>query len=351
MGPRPAALAALAAALALPAAACTTFCALGPGGPVFGRNYDYRFGDGLVLVNPRGVAKSSLLERAGARWTARHGSLTFNQFGKDSPAGGINEAGLVVELMMLEETEYPPADSRPALGALEWIQYALDNSASVDEALRGAKRVRIGTRAPLHFLLADRTGDAAAVEFLGGRMVVHRGGDLPLRALANEPYERAREHFEGGRRPPPALPGPYARSLERFATAARLAGELEREPAVDAVRRSFEILDAVAQPGFTQWQVVYDLARGRVHYRTASNREPRVIELARLDFGCASGGAMIDVDTGRGDVTAGLMPYAPEANERLMLASFAKSPEFRQPPAQVRADAGRVEERRCAATG
>ncbi len=64
---------------ALPAAACTTFCLKDASGLVFGRNYDYDFGDAMVLVNPRGVAKTSLLDGNPARWVSQFGSVTFNQ--------------------------------------------------------------------------------------------------------------------------------------------------------------------------------------------------------------------------------------------------------------------------------
>ena len=39
---------------------------------------------------------------------------------------GINEKGLMVSQMWLDETKYPPADTRPVIGILEWIQYNLD---------------------------------------------------------------------------------------------------------------------------------------------------------------------------------------------------------------------------------
>ena len=346
--------AALALALglaALPAAACTTFCVRGVEGALFGRNYDYAFGDGLVLVNPRGVEKVSLLERNPARWVSRHGSVTFTQYGKDSPVGGINERGLVVEVMELEDTKYPPPDSRPVVGALEWIQYELDTAGSVEEAIAAAKRVRIGTIAPIHFLLADKSGDAAAIEFINGRMVVRRGDTLPDRVLANSPYEDsldyAKKALPEGAPLPRGLPG----SLERFARAARRVRALESDTGADRVERSFAILDEVAQPGHTQWQIVYDMQRATLHYRTTANRERRTLALAGLDFACKSAGAMLDVDAGRGNVSAALLPYAPEANERLMLASFSKSPHYNMPAAAIHAEAAQVESRRCVATG
>jgi penicillin V acylase-like amidase (Ntn superfamily) len=338
--------------------ACTTFCVRGPDGLVFGRNYDYFFGEALVLVNPRGVEKVSLMERAPARWTSKYGSVTFSMFGKDNPAGGVNERGLVIEVMELEDTRYPEPDSRPALRALEWIQYGLDNYASVEEALAGAKRVRIAQRAPVHFLLADRGGDTAAVEFLSGRMMIRRGDGLPDRALSNSPYDDSREYAASQPSPPPSpkgeggLPRGQLGSLERFTRAARAVKAFEASGTGSAVERSFEILDEVAQQGHTQWQVVYDLARATIHFRTTNNRERRSIDYARLDYTCRASGAMLDVDTGRGDVTAAFMPYAPEANERLMLATFARSPHFSMPPQVVRAEAAQLEStRRCVAAG
>src|SRR3712207_5256230 len=95
----------LAVLLALPArgSACTTFCLRAGDGVVFGKNYDFSIGYGMVVTNKRGVAKTALLETDDrpARWVSRYGSITFNQFGRESPSGGMNEAGLVVELMWL----------------------------------------------------------------------------------------------------------------------------------------------------------------------------------------------------------------------------------------------------------
>jgi penicillin V acylase-like amidase (Ntn superfamily) len=345
------AMLAVAVAFASPAAACTTFCVRGSDGMVFGRNYDYPFGDGLVLVNPRSVAKTSLIEHNPARWVSRYGNVTFNQYGKDSPMGGINEKGLVVEVMQLDESRFPAVDSRPAMGSLEWIQRLLDTSASVEEALQAAKKVRIGFQGSVHFLLADRGGDSATVEFLNGRMVIRRGDTLPDRVLANSSYDDSNAYLKKAQPEGSPLPRGLEGSLERFARASRMVRALEGDAKADRIGRSFEILDRVAQPGHTQWQIVYDLPRAAIHYRTTANRERRSIELAGLDFRCKSAGSMLDVDTGRGDVTAALMPYAPEANERLMLVVFAKTPDFHVAPQAVRAEAAQVESRRCVAAG
>jgi len=88
--------------------ACTTFCLFNGKDLIFGRNYDFPIGYGHVVINKRGVVKSAMADAGeqAAQWTSKYGSLTFNQFGRDNPMGGMNEAGLIVELMQLDAT-YP----------------------------------------------------------------------------------------------------------------------------------------------------------------------------------------------------------------------------------------------------
>src|ERR1051325_3247109 len=181
--------------IALPARPCSTFCLARGGEAVFGRNYDFEIGNGFVMTNMRGAQKRSYLGTTS--WTARYGSVTFNQFGKGFPMDGMNEAGLVVALMWLDGTEYPADDQRPALTVLEWIQYQLDNYGTVAEVLASAENVRITRRgAPLPYLVADRTGAGATIEFLGGRLVVHSGDSLPTANLTNHSYDESVRYLQ-----------------------------------------------------------------------------------------------------------------------------------------------------------
>jgi choloylglycine hydrolase len=95
---------------------------------LFGRNYDFPIGDALIFVNKTGVAKTATDgdSRNPAKWVSKYGSVTLNQFGRENPTGGMNEMGLVVEQMWLDETEYPKDDTRPTLGTQEWMQYLLE---------------------------------------------------------------------------------------------------------------------------------------------------------------------------------------------------------------------------------
>ena len=165
------------------ATACTTFLINRHGQLVFGRNYDWITGSGFVCTNPRGLSKSSLQSTTEKplKWISRYGSMTFNQYGKEFPTGGMNEKGLVVELMWADGTQYPVPDERPAVGVLQWIQFQLDNYSTVGEVIASDSLIRIAKdNPPLHYLVADAAGNAAAIEFYHGRLTVHTGRDTDI---------------------------------------------------------------------------------------------------------------------------------------------------------------------------
>ena len=60
---------------------------------------------GWSWSNKRGTRKISSLRTQAATWAATHGSVTFNQWGRDYPATGINEKGLMVSQIWLDETK------------------------------------------------------------------------------------------------------------------------------------------------------------------------------------------------------------------------------------------------------
>jgi penicillin V acylase-like amidase (Ntn superfamily) len=314
-----------------PVLSCTTVCLLEKEKAVVAYNYDFHPPEGLVLVNKRDTKKMSVLRRQGATWTARYGSVTFNQFGRDNPMTGINEKGLMVSQMWLDETRYPPADSRPAIGILEWIQYNLDRHASVAEVLADAEGVRPMSRVTIHYLVADAAGDSAAIEFLDGKLVVHRGAAMPVRALANSTYADSVAAFEKARSKG-EVPTSVS-SLDRFVRAAMMAGQGNADP----IARGFEILASVAQPYFTRWSVVYDLSAREVHFRTEGNRAIRRVALAGLDFSCGTPVKMLDVTAGgTGDVSAAFVDYSEAANRALIESAFTKTPFLREVPAAAR---------------
>lgn len=81
-------------------------------------------------------------------WTSIFGSLTFNQYGREFPNGGMNQAGLVVEIMKFSESKYSgPKDLHVqgirSLNCFQWVQYQLDTAPSVGVAIKNAAAVRL----------------------------------------------------------------------------------------------------------------------------------------------------------------------------------------------------------------
>ncbi len=323
------------------AGACTTFCLQHGDALVFGRTFDWDVAEGMLVVNKRGVQKQSVMAEPRARWISEHGSVTFNQHGREFPLGGMNDAGLVIECMWLNDTVYPPPDARPALMASQWIQYQLDMSARLDDVLANMTRVRIGGENPaaLHFLVCDRNGDCAAIEFLAGRVVIHRAETLPWPVLTNHPYEEARDFLRriGDDRSSTRF-HQASRSLRRFAWAADGVAHYDpthdRDPAHDgdAIAHAFTIIDRVTVPR-TLLRVVYDLTGGRIHFDTGDPEERRHVDMRAFDYDCETPVLILDLATaGSGDVRPDFEPYTEEANLRLIRASFSKTDFLRHVP-------------------
>jgi penicillin V acylase-like amidase (Ntn superfamily) len=272
---------------------CTTFVLQGGGRLYFGRNLDWDWEDGLVILNQRNVSKTAFVmpNRTPAKWTSKYGSVTFNQFGQEMPFGGMNEAGLVVENMMLDESQYPAPDARPEIGRLQWVQYQLDNCRTVAEVIATDGKIRQEqplTPGRIHYLVCDATGDCATIEWLGGKMVCHRGADLPYRALANSTYEESVAYTRTNGLPAgSATRSNDKRSLARFAcAAARAAAFQPRDPETD-LAYAFDTLEQVRQGKYTVWQMVYDISGRKIHYRTGTNPRQQTLDLTKLDFACA----------------------------------------------------------------
>lgn len=59
----------------------------------FAKNFDWASGEGYILKNLSGTKKYAYGFRGAneASWTSKHGSITFNQIGKEFPYGGMNK--------------------------------------------------------------------------------------------------------------------------------------------------------------------------------------------------------------------------------------------------------------------
>ncbi|MCX6554541.1 MAG: linear amide C-N hydrolase [Candidatus Aminicenantes bacterium] len=317
---------AFAAPLAIPA--CSTFVLQKGDKLLFGRNFDFFTGNGAIMVNPRGLAKTALVlpGENPAKWTAQYGSVTFNQVGRELPMGGMNEAGLVVEMMWHFTAGYPGRDERSGAMELQWIQCLLDSCATVADAVNAIERVRIMPMGSLlHFHLLDRRGDEAIVEFINGKAQIYRGKDLSVKALTNQTYSEClalRSGFQGfgGAKPLHTTINDPDRFMA-LAVAVRLPGREKK-----LLDRAWAILEEVhceVQESPTQWRFVYDPRNLEIHIRTLKNPELRTIRFKDLSFDCASGAKVLDLDAGAGDISRSFADYTPAFNEALMRRTFA----------------------------
>lgn len=319
--------------LPAPSFACTTFCLKNSGEILFGKNYDWMVGDGMVFVNKRGVTKQSTASKNAAKWTAKYGSVTFNQYGWENPSGGMNEAGLAMELMWLDDTKYPELDGKPTLDVLEFIQYSLDNFATTEEMVKATAELRIESRVTIHFLVNDKNGNSATIEFLNGKLTPHYGEKLQVAALANDTYEKSLDFSKKN-----ATPQGIG-SLQRFTRAAEKTKEFGSRPRneKEAIDYAFETLKNVEQPGYTQWNIVYDQKRAKIHFRTLKSPQIKTIDAKAFDYSCGSAVKVLDIDSkNSGDVTKQFADFTSAANRDLIERSFNATPFLKSVPSAVK---------------
>ena len=148
-----------------------------------------------IWAFPRGMERNGETGENSLRWTSRYGSVVTSAF-EIASTDGINEKGLVANLLWLPDTQYPARDkSKPGLTIAAWVQYMLDNFATVEEAVSYIKEGSFqvlsemmpdGSRlATLHLSVSDATGDSAIFEYAGAKLMVYH--DKEYKVMTNSP--------------------------------------------------------------------------------------------------------------------------------------------------------------------
>lgn len=318
--------------------ACSTF-QLNDNGLIFmGANYDWGIPDGLIIVNPRGLSKTAMPSYRDnsevgrpAVWTSKYGSITFNQYGREMPFSGINEAGLTIEAMSLGQSRFPIPDSRPSIYMLQWLQYQLDNHARVKEVIQSDSHLRIRPKQGvcIHFLVSDKDGNCCAIEFIDGKQVVHVNETMPHKVLTNSTYDDSIEYLAKDEIPNPD----WFKSIERFILAANSLKGFGSETADPPLEYSFSILEKISMTVKTktwtvrtQCSIVYDVNNRQVYFKTFTNPKIRRIDLKAVDFSCAAPAKVLDMNTdSSGDVTGKFVDYTRQMNRDLTASAFNKS--------------------------
>ena len=261
---------------------CTTFLLDNNGQPIYGKNMDFQPMAAYVLINKRGVAKTTVPTDTDpvATWTSKYGSITFNWLARELPFEGINEAGLFVSAMGGGDiSELPEPDSRPAMSPDQWIQYQLDNFSTVDEVIAGDKIIRI-EKPVFHFMVCDSQGNCAVIEFPKGKQVCHIGETLPFKVDTNTTYDQSLEvlsHFLGFGGYLPIPRGNLLMNLSfylskdtnsflRFVRAADMLQKYDPQTSGPAVDYAFDTLEYVAMMGGrSMWRTVYDIGNNTIY--------------------------------------------------------------------------------------
>ena len=161
---------------------------------ITGRSMDWN--DDLhsnLYVFPRGMERSTGARTNPLTWTSKYGSVVVSAY-EIASADGMNEAGLAGNLLYLAESDYGQANGKPVLPISMWIQYVLDNFASVAEAVGELERepfrigiiqIPNGRAASLHLCISDSTGDSAIFEYVGGKLTIHHGKEYKV--MTNSP--------------------------------------------------------------------------------------------------------------------------------------------------------------------
>lgn len=279
---------------------CSALAVTAGGCSVFGANLDYRYHTrGQLFINPRGLHKTGVIPSATgvyADWIAEYASLTFNFVGYHFPWGGMNEAGLVMSTMGLAQTESPPPDHRPVVDSGMWMQYILDTCSTVDEVIAADEQVRNITVD--HYLVADRSGASAVIEYIDGEFVAHTGEDLPVSVLTNWFYDESLAMWQvyGGSGNYLWMDG----SMQRFCIAADRTSGFDGSGAEEGIEFAFDTLDAIAgqrfSPHASQWSLVFDTGALRAYFKTYADPALRYVDLEDFSLWCGRPVQMLDID-------------------------------------------------------
>lgn len=331
----------MAMVVAQPAAACTRVVYLGDKGEVItARSMDWKEDVATNLwVFPRGMQRSGQGGPNTVTWTSKYGSVTASGY-DISTTDGMNEKGLTAQLLWLVESQYPAyRRDKPAISLAAWAQYALDNFATVDEAVTvlakepfivvtdsvpGQQRL-----AALHLSLSDAGGDSAIFEYIDGKLVIHHGRQYQV--MTNSPAFSEQlalnSYWEqiGGT---VMLPGTN-RSSDRFARAAFYINAIPKSEDPDvAVASVFSVVRNTSVPfgitsatepniSSTRWRTVADQKRLLYFFESALTPNTFWVDMKKLDLDAGTG-KVLKLDLGKdqrntfdGEVGADLKPAAP----------------------------------------
>ena len=306
---------------------CTRVVYSGKNGMVAtGRSMDWKTEmHSNLWVFPKGMERNGETGANSLQWTSKYGSVVTSAF-EIASTDGMNEKGLVANLLWLAESEYPQWDGKkPGLSIAAWVQYMLDNFATVEEAVSYidedtfqvvSDMMPDGSRlATLHLSISDAVGDCAIFEYVGGRLTVYHNKDYKV--MTNSPtYDKQlalNEYWKtiGGLS---FLPGTN-RAADRFARASfyinalpKTDDERKAVASVFSVVRNASVPYGISTPespeiSTTQWRTVSESKSLRYFFESSLTPNTFWVDLRDLDF--SEGAPVLKLSIANGEMYHG----------------------------------------------
>jgi penicillin V acylase-like amidase (Ntn superfamily) len=292
----------------------------GTGTYIVGRSMDWNdpTAKTRIWAFPKGMEREGGAGANPIKWTSQYGSVVAS-FYDAGTADGMNEAGLVGNMLYLAESDYgdPAKTGKPTISIGAWLQYLLDKYATVKEVVDAMRKEPFtvvapvlpnGRAATVHVSLSDPTGDSAIFEYIGGKLVIHHGPEC--RVMTNSPiYEQqlalnAYWDLIGGNN---FLPGTIS-AADRFV---RLSYNLKSSPKFKdrtmAVAAVFSQMRAIGVPlgmsdpahpniSSTLWRAVSDHDAKRYYFESTIKPAIFWVDLDKVDLKAGATPMMIDVN-------------------------------------------------------
>ena len=274
-----------------------------------------------LWIFPRGMKRNGEIGKNPLEWTSKYGSVVASAYDICS-TDGMNEKGLVANLLWLAESEYPQWDGKkPGLSIAAWVQYILDNFATVDEAVSYVEKGTFevvsdmmpdGTRmATLHLSISDADCGNAIFEYIGGEFKIHH--DKSYQVMTNSPVfdqQLALNDYWKNIGGTTFLPGTN-RAADRFVRASfyinaipKVADTRTAVASVFSVIRNTSVPLGITTPNepnisSTRWRTVSD-QKNKVYF-FESTIQPNVfwVNLQDVDFSEKAPVKMLDLVSGK----------------------------------------------------
>ena len=288
---------------------------------LFPRNYEF------VGQTPEGYN--------GLTWTGEYGFVSLSAYGEPYGPDGMNEVGLYVGMYYFPDfasfEAYDSSQGDSSLSVGDFMRWMLSNFSTVEEVRENLDKVHVvnvddprfgGAALPFHWKIADPTGESIVIEITdGGKIEIFNTVEgvitnspgygwhltnlrnyLGLSPVAEAPTVLDSQVFAplGSGSGMRGLPGDFTPPSRFLRALAFTASARPLEKSQDAVFEAFRILDnfnipvgSTGAPGeiatdiesATQITTVSDLDNKLFYFHTMSDRQVRMLDLNKIDFG------------------------------------------------------------------